>query len=156
MPHRVDIPGNLFRGGVLAPSNALLVAAGELDEAAAVLRDAGFTHSAERLGRVRKVILQEYEIMSLFANAIHALQQQLTDANAARDKAQADADKNAADAKSLADLRAGGFIADQADVDAANAVLNGSTGTDTTAGGTGGDTTAGAAGGDTANALPAA
>jgi ABC-type transport system involved in Fe-S cluster assembly fused permease/ATPase subunit len=142
MPRRVHHPSPL------ALTSALLVGAGELDEAAAALRDAGLTHTAGRLARVRTILIQEYEIMSLFANAIHQLQQQLTDANAARDKAQADADKNAADAKSLADLRAGGFIADQSDVDAANAVLNPAP-ADTTAGGTGGDTTTGATGGDT-------
>jgi ATP phosphoribosyltransferase len=128
------------------PSNALIFAAGELREVGAILRDAGLANAAGTVFRITNLLIEEHNAMSQFADAIHKQKQQLADAYAARDKAQADADKNAADAKTLSDLRSGGFIADQADVDAAAEVLNAA---DTTAGGTAPDTTPGAAGGTT-------
>lgn len=109
---------------LLVPSSALLLAAGELQQAAAVMADDRKPNEAAMLMRIAKLLLTEHGTMSQFADAIHKVQQQLKDANAARDKAQADADKNAADAQTLADLRTGGFIADQSDVDAAKDVLN--------------------------------
>lgn len=99
------------------PSPALLILSAELKSQAETLIDCGFPHVAASLSRMSQLAVREYLQMGLFANAIKKVQDELAEART-------EASANATDAKTLASLRSAGMVADQEDIDAANAVLH--------------------------------